>query len=52
MCLAVSRMGFVAWCSIIVTPGKRNPRLGLVYIKYQATNNQNKVEVHIASGSG
>ena len=34
------------------TPGKRNPRLDLVYIKIQATNDQNKVEVHIVSGSG
>ncbi|KAE9363984.1 hypothetical protein N431DRAFT_497714 [Stipitochalara longipes BDJ] len=34
------------------TPGKKNQRLDLVYIKYQATNDQNKVEVHIASGSG
>lgn len=30
----------------------RNPKLDLVYIKYQGTNEQNKVEVHIASGSG
>ena len=34
------------------SPGNRNPRLDLVYIKYQATKDQNKVEVHIVSGSG
>jgi hypothetical protein len=30
----------------------KDPILDLVYIKYQSTNDQNKVEVHIASGSG
>jgi hypothetical protein len=29
------------------SPGKRNPRLGLVYIKHQATNDQTKMEVHL-----
>jgi hypothetical protein len=34
------------------SPGKRTPRLDLVYIKHQATNYQHKMEVHIASISG